>query len=152
MSHGFLRLTFRNDGDGTGKLSVEAESGGFSGKSGAYFDISRVQEFARAIGEFPLPDSERCAMVSGFGSKETPGKLEQEHVGIELYPIDGHGHIGVQVRLSTEVWPNTRPKSQNAAKFEVITTYQSIAEFSRDLLALMSGTSTEAVLRGEMLP
>jgi hypothetical protein len=151
MSRTFLRLTFQNDGDGTGKLSAEAESGGFAGKSGAYFDIARVQNFACAIGELPLPDSDRCVLISGFGSKEIPGKLEQEHVGIEMYPIDSRGHIGVQVRLSTEVWPDTRPKSHKAAKFEIVTTYQALADFSRDLSALMSGTANEAVLLGEML-
>ena len=151
MSHDFIKLTFRNDCDGTGKLSVEGEGRGFAGRSGAYFDVSQVQDFARAIGEFPLPDSRRCAISSGFWSRETPGELDQEHVGIEVYPIDGRGHLGVQVRLSTEVWQGTRSNSQKSARFEIITTYQPLADFSRDLLALMSGTAAEAILRGETL-
>ncbi|MGA6980630.1 MAG: hypothetical protein WBZ11_03660 [Candidatus Sulfotelmatobacter sp.] len=152
MSRGFLKLTFRDDSDGTGKLLVEAEGGGFAGRGGAYFDKLRLESFAGALGEFPLPDSQACCLSSGFSSKQMSGELEQEHVGIDLYPIDNRGHIGVQVRLSTEVWPDTRPKSHKVVKLEVITTYQALADFSRDLVAAVRGTATDAVLRGEMLP
>jgi hypothetical protein len=152
MSHGFLKLTFRDDHDGTGKLLVEAEGDGFAGRGGAYFDKLRLESFARALGEFPLPDSQACCIASGFYSKQMSGELEQEHVGIELYPIDNRGHIGVQVRLSTEVWPDTRPKSHKVVKMEVITTYQALADFSHDLVAAVRGTASDAVLRREMLP
>jgi len=152
MCHGFLTLTFRDDGDGTGKLSAEAEAGGYSGKSGAYFDVARIQEFAGAISEFPLPELSRCSLASGFWSKEVPGALEQEHLGIEIYPVDHRGHIGVQVRMATEIWNDTRPKSHKAAKLEIITTYEPLAKFSKDLLAMLSGTASEATLAGEVLP
>jgi hypothetical protein len=152
MSHGFLKLTFQDDGDGAGKLLVEAQASGFAGRSGAYFDKTHLEGFARAIGELPLPDSHRCCIASGFGSGEKPGELEQEHVGIELYPADQRGHIGIQVRLATEFWPDTRPKSRKAVVLEVITTYQALADFSRDLVALLQGRAADALLRGEMLP
>jgi hypothetical protein len=152
MRNGYLKLSFRDDGDGTGKLVVEAAAGGYSGASGAYFDIGHVQEFARAIAEFPLPDVSRCALVSGFGSKQKPGELEQEHVGIEVYPVDHRGHIGIQVRMATAMWSDTRRRSQKKAKVEIITTYQPIARFSKDLLAMLNGSSSEATLLGEMLP
>jgi hypothetical protein len=59
---------------------------GFSGKSGAYFDISELQEF------------------------------------------------------------------QKTAKLEIVTTYQGLADFSRDLLMVLNGTAPEAFLKGELLP
>jgi hypothetical protein len=152
MLQGFLTFSFRNDGDGTGKLFAKAESQGYSGASGAYFDIGRIQEFAQAIAEFPLPDISRCSIASGFYSKEVLGALEQEHLGIEIYPIDHRGHIGVQVRMATEIWNDTRPKSQKAAKFEITTTYQAIADFSKEIQAMLCGTIAEATLAGEMLP
>ncbi|MGB8833410.1 MAG: hypothetical protein WCC95_14760, partial [Candidatus Sulfotelmatobacter sp.] len=46
----------------------------------------------------------------------------------------------------------TRLKSHKVVKLEVITTYQALADFSRDLVAAVRGTATDAVLRGEMLP
>jgi hypothetical protein len=151
MSHGSLTLRFSDDGDGTGKLSIEAESQGYSGKGSAYFGIERIREFAQGISEFPLPDLVRCSIAGGFYSKEVQGRLEQEHVGIGIYPVDHRGHIGVQVRMATPMWKDTRPMSQNTATLEVITTYEPLARFSKELLALVSGMAQEATLKGEML-
>jgi hypothetical protein len=152
MRHGFLTLAFQDDGDNTGKLLVVAEAEGYSGKGGAYFGIEQIVEFAKAIAEFPLPDRSRCALASGFWSKGSPGKLEQEHVGIDVYPIDHRGHIGVQVRMSTPIWNDTRRASQKTAKFEIVTTYQVLANFSSEILAMLGGRVPEAILLGEMLP
>lgn len=152
MRNGYLKLTFKDDGDGTGKLVAEATAGGFSGVSGAYFDIGHLQQFARSIAEFPLPDISRCSLASGFGSKQNPGELEQEHLGIDVYPVDHRGHIGIQVRMATEMWSDTRPRSQKTARVEIITTYEPIAKFSKDLPAMLGGTISEVLLVGEMLP
>jgi len=152
MRHGFLTLTFRDEGDGTGKLSAQAETQGYSGRSGAYFDIAQIREFALAISEFPLPDAARCVIASGFWSKETSGALEQEHLGIDVYPVDHRGHIGVQVRMATEMWNDTRPGSQKTATLEITTTYEPLAGFGKDILAIISGSASEATLAGEALP
>jgi len=151
MEHGFLRLRFEDDGDGTGKLFAEARIGGFAGGSAAYFGIERLREFAGAIAEFPLPDRTRCSIAGGFFSKHRRGHLEQEHLSIEVYPVDRRGHIGVQVRMATELWPGTRTDSQKSAKLEIITTYEPIAKFSKDLVGLLSGSVKEATLEGELL-
>jgi hypothetical protein len=152
MRHGFLTLTFRDDGDGTGKLSAQAEAQGYSGKSGAYFGIDRIAEFAQAISEFPLPDTSRCSLASGFWSKETSGALEQEHLGIHVYAVDHRGHIGVQVRMAREIWKDTRPRSQKTAMLEIITTYEPLARFSKDIVAIINGSAAEATLPGDALP
>src|SRR5690242_512262 len=112
MKHGFLRLKFEDDGDGTGKLSADAAVEGYSSRSSAYFDLDQLKEFAKAIGEFPLPERTRCQIASGFGSKEEQGKLEQEHLGIDLYPVGRRGYIGIQVRAATQLWQDMRPDSQ----------------------------------------
>jgi hypothetical protein len=148
--HGILTLRFSHDGDGTGKLSVDATAAGYSGKGNAYFDVGQIREFAASVSRFPLPDDNRCSISGGFGAGH--GQPEQEHVGIEIYPIDHRGHIGVQVRMATPIWPDMRVRSQNAVKLEIITTHEPLVRFSKDLLALVNGTASEATLQGEMLP
>lgn len=148
---GFLKLGFADDGYGTGELYAEAETRGFSGRSAAYFDIEEIKEFAKSISEYPLPERRRCSLASGFGSK-SPGELNQEHLSIEVYPIDSRGHIGVQVRMATPIWPEERLDSQRVAKLELLTTYEPIGRFGRDLLALMEGKADQAVLEEEAVP
>ena len=147
-----LCLRFENDYDGTGRLVARAEAGGFAGHGGAYFSVSQIEEFAAAIGAFPLTSAERPSISGGFGKRSAPTELEQEHLGIEVYPIDARGHVGILVRLMQELWPGTRPESQNAVRLEIVTSYQSLAEFSRKLAALVYGHITEAVLVGDDLP
>jgi len=63
-SQGRLLLRFEDDGDGTGKLLAHATSGGFSGEGGAWFSISELQDFAEAIGMFPIPEGNPPYRVS----------------------------------------------------------------------------------------
>jgi hypothetical protein len=151
MRQGFLKLAFADDGYGTGELSAEAETAGFAGRTSAYFDIFRIKEFANAISGYPLPERHHCSLASGFGPR-APEPLHQEHLSIEVYPIDSRGHLGVQVRMATPLWNDTRPDSQRTAKLELLTTYEPIAKFSRDLLAVLEGTAEEAILEEEMMP
>jgi hypothetical protein len=149
MRNGFLKLRFGDDGDGTGKLFVEAQVAGYAGEAGAYFDVDTLKSFASAIGQFPLPDPAELSISSGFG--ETAGKPAQEHVGLDVYLIDQRGHIGIHVRMATEVWDGTRPESQRASKLEIITTYEPLAKFSNELVAVINGDASEATLEGELL-
>src|SRR5437764_6442451 len=126
MKQGVLKLAFAGDGCGTGKLFAEAETGGFAGRTSAYFDICRIEEFANAISEYPLPERLRCSLASGFGPG-APEPLDQEHLSIEVYPIDSRGHIGVQVRMATPLWDDMRRDSQRTATLELLTTYEPMA-------------------------
>jgi len=147
MRHGFLRLGFSDDGDGTGRIDVEAAAEGFSGCSHAYFNKDDVKQLAEALSQYPLPEDKPCSITSGFG--ESRGRPSQEHVGIDAYPVNRRGYIGIQVRLATPVWSGARPESQSIAQLEIVTTYEPLARFSRDLLALLSGTVPEAMLEGD---
>lgn len=151
MSRSYLRLRFDDDGDGTGKLLARAEAGGFAGEGGAYFAISEIEEFAKAICTFPLPNKDkRLSIAGGFWSKEPNGELDQEHLGITVFALDGQrGYIAIQVRIATEVWPGSPPKAKKTANIEVVTTYEPLARFSKDLMALMHGKTSEALLEGE---
>jgi hypothetical protein len=148
MRPGYLKLKFSDDGDGTGKLLVEAQAGGYAGKSGAYFNADELRRFAAAVADFPLPGDGKLSIRGGyFGEKGA--KLEQEHVGIDLYPIDQRGHIGVQVRMATELQNEARSESQKAAKVEIVTSYEPLARFSKQLLAVINGAASEAKLDGD---
>jgi hypothetical protein len=83
----YLRVRFLDDRDGTGKLLARAEADGFSGESGAYFGLAELESFAQALRDFPLPaEDPRRSIASGFGSKQEPNELEQEHLAISVYP------------------------------------------------------------------
>jgi len=147
MPTSYLSLRFYDDGDGTGKLCARAESGGFAGQGGAYFDIESIEEFARSIIEYPLVRNYEIS--GGFGARA--GELAQEHLGISVYPIDGRGHIGVQVRMATEVWPDTRPHSEMTVKVEIVTSHEPLRKLSADLLSLVRGNVREITLNGDSL-
>jgi hypothetical protein len=145
----YLRLRFFDDGDGTGKLVARAEADSFSGESGAYFNVEALEEFAKALQIFPLPpEDHRRSISGGFGNDLDA----QEHLGISVYLVNPQrGHVGIQVRMATEVWPDTRPKSKKQAVVEVLTTYEPLAKFSKDLLSVLGGSLKEAVIEGESL-
>lgn len=150
MRHGWLKLEFQDDSDGTGKLIATVEAGGFAGRGGAWFGISQIEEFADSIAAFPLPWKKKCSLAGGFW-KEGQHQLDQEHLGIDVYPIDQRGHIGVQVRIASELWKGSRPESQMMAKVEVITSYQLLNDFSTQLKKLVRGSLEQVLLEGDTL-
>ncbi len=148
-----LRLSFLNDGDGTRKLMAQAEADGFSGEGGAYFAIDELEQFAEALRVYPLPmEDDRRSISGGSGRNEYLNLPAQEHLGISVYLADAkRGHVGIQVRMATEVWPHTRLQSKKHAAVEILTTYEPVAKFSRDLLSVLRGSLKEAVIEGESL-
>lgn len=151
-SQGRLSLRFEDDGDGTGKLLAQAASGGFSGEVGAWFSISELQSFAEAIGMFPIPETNPPSIVGGFWKKDGSGDLEQQHLVLKVYPIDRKGHLGVQIKIATELWDDARPESQHKVELEIVTSYEPLAKFARDLKALAEGRIKDAILEGDLLP
>jgi hypothetical protein len=147
MRHGFLTLGFSDDGYGTGELDVEAEVDGYSGRSHACFNKDEIERFAVALSQCPLPKDQPCSLTGGFG--ESPGQPAQEHVGIDAYPVNRRGYIGIQVSMATPVWSETRPESQRIAQLEIVTTYEPLGKFSRDILAMLSGKVDAATVEGE---
>lgn len=150
-SQGRLLLRFDADRDGTGKLLAQATSGGFSGEGGAWFSISELQDFAEAVGMFPIPEGNSPHIVGGFWKKDGGGELEQEHLALKVYPVDRKGHLGVQVRIATELWNDARPESRHKVELEIVTSYEPLAIFSGDLKALVEGRLKEAILDSDLL-
>jgi hypothetical protein len=149
----YLRLRFFDDGDGTGKLVARAAADGFSGEGGAYFAVEELAEFAEALQVFPLPpEDDRRSIAGGFGSNEDHTKVAQEHLGISVYLANPQrGYVGIQVRMATELWPDTRPESKKQAVVEILATYEPLSKFSRDFVRVLRGSLQEAVIEGESL-
>jgi hypothetical protein len=148
---GRLSLRFDDDGDGTGKLLAQANSDGFSGEGGAWFLTRELQDFAEAVGMFPIPEGNPPYIAGGL-KKDGSRELEQEHLALKVYPIDRIGHLGVQVRIATELWNDARPESQHKVELEIVTSYEPPAKFSRDLKSLVEGRIKEAILDSDLLP
>jgi hypothetical protein len=145
-------LRFNDDSDGTGKLMARVRFRGFAGEGGAYFDVDELKRFAASIEAFPLPVNPRPTVAGGVWKKDATGELEQELFALAVYPIGLRGQIGVQVRLATELWDGDRNESQSAAvRLELLTTYEALRRFSRELRSLVQGRGEEATLDVEIL-
>jgi len=141
-----LRLKFEDDGDGTGKLCATVEARGFAGRGGAWFGINQVEKFAEAIGVYPLPADKRHVLSGGYWKSH---RLDQEHFAIEISQIDRRGHIGVQVRIASELTESSRPQSQSMLRVEMYTTYERLRQFSDDLRALVHDAGGKEILLEE---
>lgn len=151
-SQGKLLLRYDDDGDGTGKLIVQANSNGFCGEGSAWFSEGELQDFADNIAIFPIPEGTSPKIAGGFYKKDGSGEFTQEHLALTVYPIDRRGHLGFQVRIATELWNESRPESQHAVKLEIITTYEPLGQFSSQLKALVEGRIKEVILNADLLP
>ena len=151
MSGDGLILGFIADEDGTGKLTGVVRSNGYSGVGSAWFSVGELREFAMSLRAYPLPRDSRLRIAGGFHSQSAPHELEQEHLAIEVYPVGIRGQIAFRVSVSTEVWENCRPESQNRATVEILSTYARAEQFSRQLEALVAGLDSEARLEVEKL-
>ena len=141
-----LRLTLTPDDDGTAELHGEVVAKGFSGRSSAWFNVSAISEFARALGKaFPLSDA--IELKGGYWGKDTGAGLEQEHLALCFYPVAGRGIVGCQVRLATSVQEYDRPGEQHLVRVELTTSYHELQHFSASLLNLANTVAREVILR-----
>jgi hypothetical protein len=151
VMQGYVAARWSTDGDGTGQLHVRATAKGFSGEGAAWFGDEQVRDFAASLDRFPLPDTP-LILNGGFWARDGSGKLEQELVSLAFYPVQGRGQIGVGVHLAEEWWPHDRSDSPLCdVRLEVLTTYERLRAFSRDLAAIVSGRLAEAKLEQEYL-
>src|SRR5258707_15664186 len=102
-SIGKLQLRFKDDDDGTGELHVCATSGAFAGEGGAWFSCGEIDDFADAVGRFPISEIDVPNLRGGFWKKDQSGELDQEHLAISVSPVDNRGHLAVRVRISAKL-------------------------------------------------
>lgn len=142
-----LKLTINPESDGTAEVIAEVRAHGFRGLGSAWFRLTALEEFAGRIGTtYPLSRADSLEIRGGFWSRAFPPLLEQEHVGIEFYPIGSLGEIGCRVQLATESCGCDRPKQQCSVGVEFKTTYEALKTFSSSLVNLCRGGVGEAIL------
>ena len=142
-------LAIRHQPDGlqdVGALSVRAAAKGFGGTSLAYFNDSEVLRFAEQLATYPLPPDSSFAIRSGG---TPPGGAFDEHVALEVFPVDSRGQVAIAVHLA-EQWPD-RTASRSEVRIELLTTYERLGQFSRDLARVVRGELQEAMIEGEVL-
>lgn len=143
-----LRLSFDRDDDSTGRLTAEAQSGGFRGWGSAWFVVDELRGFAQALRAYPLSKESPPSIAGGF---YFDARLDQVHLALDVYPVGGRGQIGLRIRVGSEVWDRDRPESRHEATIEVLSTYARLERFSREIDDLLSGAASEARLHVEHL-
>jgi len=143
-----LRLSYRPDNQWHGELSASVNSGAFSGTSSAWFDRAKLDTFVAALRAFPLSPDAPPLIESGFGSKETPGALEQCHLRIAIRPYDSRGSLLVQVDLASKSWSSPDKDRQQEVTARFLTQYSELDEFASQLSKVLDGKGEFAILYG----
>jgi len=145
MPPGFVEIEFElDDGDdGTGRLHVRAVADDYSGRASAWFDLASLHDFAQKLGAYPLSLDAPVELAGGFA--------DQEQVGIRVRPVGAKGQISVAVHLATPRWPDSRPEAVHEARLELLTTYEQLARFTKELAAVVRGLQPLARLEPEHL-
>ena len=140
-----LRLTLEPDDDGTAELQAHVVANGFSGHGSAWFDITQLVDFGEALAAaFPL--REPLELQGGYWPG--PGRKAAEvHLGLRVYPIDGRGTLGCEVRLAARA---REPDGVlDALQVELVTSHAAVQRFAMQLRQLAQGELAEAVLDGD---
>lgn len=141
MPGGLLELSFSPDDEWSGFLTARAEANGFAGAGRAYFNNDELLAFAASLQEFPMKG--RPTVRGGYPASARTGAREEVHLELTCYPVSGRGHIGVEVRLGSH-------GVTHAVTLQIVTVYEPLARFAKELRSLVNGEREEAVLRGEV--
>lgn len=144
-----LRLTYRNDGDGTGEVTAKAASLGYSGESSGWLDEQIVRRFATDLGQFPLDTQNPPRLLTGYGPRADGTGGFHATIDITVMVLGRRGQLGADISLSTFTWSDDPAYAGGSARMILPTSYQRLAEFGSDLALLVDGYAEEAVLLGE---
>lgn len=139
-------MTYFDDGDGTGELTVRASFDGFSGVGAAYFSDDQLLRFAERLLALPLPEGEAVELCGGFWSR-TGDVLEEEHVGLRVLPIGAARAGDHPHHLATP----TGGVPVQEVTVDVLTSYEALRHLSSDLPALVQGEVEEVHVTAEQL-
>jgi hypothetical protein len=148
---GTLSIRLERDTDGTGEVFVEATSGGFAGRSSAWFSVKSIRDFALALDAFPIPAEHPPRLAGGFWAKDSrEPALEQEHVFLEVRPIGRRGTVLVAVRLATPTWASADADLRKHVAISFLADYALLQEFARAVADVASGATNQAVLASDV--
>jgi len=141
-----LRLTLHRDSDGSGGVSAEVHTNGFSGIGAAWFNITEIEEFGQTLTRsYPLLSERTYELKGGYWSSATPGVIEHIHLGLWFYPIGSLGKVGCRVQLANHL-ETASPAPEYAVTVELRTEYEQLRQFGLALVALAEGSGNEAEL------
>lgn len=127
------------------ELFVNVSVDGFAGHGVAWFDPQQLRDLAAQLGQaFPLTET---LAVQGGQLGQNLSDPEEALVGLSFYPVAGRGVLGCRVRLrgdSRDFWE--RPQARPVLEVELLSSYQALQAFARDLVQLADGQLGEAVL------
>ena len=140
-----LRLSMALVEPWAAELFVSVSVDGFAGHGVAWFDPQKLRSLATQLGlAFPLTET---LGVQGGHLGRDPSDPEEALVSLSFYPVAGRGVLGCRVRLrgdSRAFWE--RPQARPVLEVELLTSYQALQEFARDLVQLTDGLRGAAVL------
>lgn len=140
-----LHLQISLDDDGTAELFARVEANGFSGYGSAWIHPDRLAKLGFNLAKaFPLKDT--LEISGGYWSRSEPTTLEQEHLALAFYPVEGRGVVGCQVRLASPLGPEERAANRHSVQAELLTSYHELQQFAEALTELAAGKTNEAVL------
>ena len=143
-----LRMRIEPDTDGTAELFAEVNAGRFSGAGSAWFGLAEISSFAQSlVAKFPLPSNTCLILQGGYWSDTNRCELKQTLLRLSVYPIGSVGAIGCRVELARPMQNDDRPESRTAVEVELVTDFEPLAEFSKQLDSLAKGDAGEAILR-----
>jgi hypothetical protein len=146
MSAAELRLSYRADDDGTGKIIATVRSGAFSAQGSAWFNPNGVTNtFIASLRAFPLSSTNPPMLEGGFWSSDS---LTQCHLRIAVKPYNSRGTLLLQVDLASEVWGTPDADLQNSATVRFLTEYAAIDGFAEQIKRVLAGECAEAILKG----
>jgi hypothetical protein len=144
---GSLTARFGRDPDGTGELSVRAESQGYSGHGAAYFGEDELVAFARKLEDFPMHGT--ATIAGGFWKEDNSNQLKQELLALSVAQANSQGYLSFVVRMATPLLSQSRERSLQCVQLEIITTYEHIKGFAKAFAELARGTREEVGLGPE---
>jgi hypothetical protein len=140
---GYLRLRIRDDDDGLVELVAEFATHGFAGNGSAYIVLANLAEQAEKFAEYPLRSNQLVKLEGGYWDKETPSKLNEEHLHISIFPTNLRGDLVLLIRVG--IPKDDSPGLRYSAAAELRTNYEDLAQFSKNLVSLANGEISEVL-------
>jgi hypothetical protein len=95
-----LRVSFNDDLDGTGLLTLNLDSDGFSGNGEACVPVAEIRSFANVVATNAATSQGAASLFGGYYKS---GKLTTTLVRLDVTAIDGRGHFRVRVELAAYI-------------------------------------------------
>ena len=140
-----LRLSMALVEPWAAELFVSVSVDGFAGHGVAWFDPQQLRDLATQLGlAFPLTET---LGVQGGDLFQDLSDPEAMLLGLSFYPVAGRGVLGCRVRLCGDSSAFCeRPQARPVLEVELLSSYQALQEFARELMQLADGLCAEAVL------